>query len=448
MMMRTRIATWPLVLALVTASFAVCEAPAAAQGSRALFVAAPSLPHTLCRAVPDALSWESQLVDSTAYIRAAEEQGLAPSGSSALQWLGPHQGADVIVVAAAGSRGVARLLLVHYYDGQTGVEIRAGTYRLRGLGIPRAVNRAIARDFQTALLRSLSGSPDRSVQGIHVPDPEALGAVEDELTGEGENESSDGQERQHDEESEESESIQESAPTAAPEAWAWGFDLAAGLGFGQRESSMPMEAEGAHFSSSPFPAVHVAFDLWLRPSPGSSLRAMLGVRYYTSVGLQAADQRADGSTQMVNTRAQNLALGLKLNFPLVDGPLPIRMDVEAGWGFRMLDSEFQMSMPTYTLSGLYGRAGVVVPIGKESPLSFGLAAELGYINSVSEEAAVAAAVSGGARLGIEVQVRYDIIAELDVAVSYRGSHIFLPSEWGGTMTDVERFGVVRMTYRP
>ncbi|RLB52431.1 MAG: hypothetical protein DRJ42_14865 [Deltaproteobacteria bacterium] len=453
-MISTRIPNAFLVLCLVVASLAAYEAPAAAQTSNALFVAAPSLSRSLRRAVPEVLAWESQLVDGRAYTRAARGQGLDAARGPALRRFGPRQGADVIIVAGASTRGHTRLLHLSYYHGQTGEELRAGTYRLRGQKIQRTVHAAIARDLQNAVNLSRQGS--RSARAPMVADrqpvdddaatAEAVAEVatdrgradEDQaMAGEGEN----GEENEEGAEA-------ESGPSAVHEAWEWSFDLTAGFGFGQRASTVPMEGGDAHFSSSPFPAVHAAFDVWLRPQAESSLRVGFGTRYYTSVGLQTADLLEDGTTRTVDTRAQNLSLGFKLNFPFTDGPRAVRMDVEAGWSFRMLDSEFQLSMPTYTLSGLYGRSGLLFPIGDESPFALGLAAELGYINSVSEEVAVAGAVSGGVRVGIEVQVRYDIIADLDVSIAYRGSHVFLPSERGGAMSDVERFGVVRVTYRP
>ncbi len=457
-MMSTRIPNGVLVLCLVVASLAAYEAPAAAQTSNALFVAAPSLSRSLRRDVPEVLAWESQLVDGRAYTRAARGQGLDAARGPALRRFGPRQGADVIIVAGSSTRGHARLLHLSYYHGQTGEELRAGTYRLRGRKIQRTVHAAIARDLQSAVTTSRQGG--RSARAPMVADrgPAAADAASTERAAQtaadgvlaDEDQAMAGEDENGEENEEENEegAEAESGPSAVHEAWEWSFDLTAGFGFGQRASTMPMEGGDAHFSSSPFPAVHAAFDVWLRPQAESSLRVGFGTRYYTSVGLQTANVLADGTTQTVDTRAQNLSLGFKLNFPFTDGPRAVRMDVEAGWSFRMLDSEFQLSMPTYTLSGLYGRSGLLFPIGDESPFSLGLAAELGYINSVSEEAALAASVSGGVRVGIEVQVRYDIIADLDVSIAYRGSHVFLPSERGGAMSDVERFGVVRVTYRP
>jgi hypothetical protein len=166
------------------------------------------------------------------------------------------------------------------------------------------------------------------------------------------------------------------------------------------------------------------------------------------VGLKAQDQRADGTTRTVDTRAQDLAIGINVNFALADSMRAVRMDLEAGWGFRMLDSELPLSMPTYTLSGPYARVGLFFPIGNEGALVLGVGPELGHVSSVSEEVAQAGAVSDGFLVGVEAQVRLSIIPELDVDLIYRESHAFLSSEREGDMSDVERFGVLRVTYRP
>jgi hypothetical protein len=166
------------------------------------------------------------------------------------------------------------------------------------------------------------------------------------------------------------------------------------------------------------------------------------------VGLQAQDQRPDGTTRTVDTRSQDLAIGANVNFALADSMRAVRMDIEAGWGFRMLDSELPLSMPTYTLSGPYGRIGLFFPIGDEGPLVLGVVPEVGHVSSISEEAAQAGAVSDGFSVAIEAQVRLSLIPELDVDLIYREAHAFLASEREGDMSDVARFGVVRVTYRP
>jgi hypothetical protein len=504
----------PLLALVAFAGVSLDDSAAEAQGTKALFVAAPSLPGPLRRAIPRVLARGASLVDEARYSAAARGRDLSPASGAAIRRFGSRQGASVIVVAGFGTSGRDRFLRVRYYSGQNGTEIRGRTHRLRGVVLTRAVESQILSDMRAAASRGGSSrprvaevdapaAPTRSTRAstgqrtsairrfhhagdvtaeVEAPEsegggelpppvdwdaePEAVAsagpepepaptrrrrrrAPDRELEAEELEELEDIEdELDEDSEVEEDELDEGGASIAAYMARQWGFDVTAGIGFGQRTSAVPMETGEGRFASSPFPAIHAALNVWLRPSEDSSLRLGLGTRYYTSVGLKAQDQRADGTTRTVDTRAQDLAIGINVNFALADSMRAVRMDLEAGWGFRMLDSELPLSMPTYTLSGPYARVGLFFPIGNEGPLVLGVVPELGHVSSVSEEVAQAGAVSDGFLVGVEAQVRLSIIPELDVDLIYRESHAFLSSEREGDMSDVERFGVLRVTYRP
>jgi len=491
---------------------AVDAAPVAAQSGKALFVAAPSLPGPLRRALPRLIARDARLVDSGAYNTAARGRSLSPASGPAIRRIATRQGAHVIIVAGFGTSGRDKLLRMRYYHGRTGAELTARTHRLRGVHVTGAVSSVIRSDVRSAIARGRRGgrarvarnepaqsspgvtrrrtrasagrrtsairrfgeeaepeapAPAESAGGLPPPvdwDAESAPAAEPEpepepeprrrrrrrrAEPEPEPEIEIEEEELDDEEDyEDEEDLEESASTRAYMARQWGFDVTAGVGFGQRTAAVPMETGEGRFASSPFPAIAAAVNVWLRPGEESSLRLGLGTRYYTSVGLQAQDQRADGTTRTVDTRAQDLAIGLNVNFPLADSIRAVRMDIEAGWGFRMLDSELPLSMPTYTLSGPYGRLGLFFPIGDEGPLVLGVVPEVGHVSSVSEEVVQAGAVSDGFIVGVEAQVRLSLIPELDVDLIYRESHAFLSSEREGDMSDIERFGTIRVTYRP
>jgi len=111
----------------------------------------------------------------------------------------------------------------------------------------------------------------------------------------------------------------------------------------------------------------------------------------------------------------------------------------------MLDTEILISIPGYTLHGLYARVGLYFPIG-DSPLSIGVIPELAHAMNTSEELAQLAGVSDGFIVGAEAHVRLEIIDELAVTLLYREAHAFLGSETGGQLGDAERFGVLRAEY--
>jgi hypothetical protein len=497
---------WLLALAIALTAVGLLPIRAEAQQAKVLFVPAPSLPGPLRRAVPRVLVRGGRLVANGTYTAAARGRNLSPASGAAIRRFGTRQGARVIVVAGFGVSGRDKLLRMRYYHGRTGAEIHARTLRLRGVHIDGRAQSRILHDLENAVARGRRGG--RRVARADEPSPGArrgrrrragrrtsairrFNQPPDDEEEESGGETADGLPPPVDwnEEAEAADEEEEPAPRrrrrrrrgAEPEddeeeelveeeeeeldddeyddeegggsavaymSRQWGFDVTAGVGFGQRTAAVPMETGEGRFSSSPFPAIHAALNIWLRPGEDSSLRIGLGSRYYTSVGLQAQDERPDGTTRTVDTRSQDLAIGANLNFALADSVRAVRMNIEAGWGFRMLDSELPLSMPTYTLSGPYGRIGLFFPIGDEGPLVLGVVPEVGHVSSVSEEVAQAGQVSDGFSVAIEAQVRLTLIPELDVDLVYREAHAFLSSEREGDMSDVARFGVVRVTYRP
>jgi hypothetical protein len=464
-----------LPLALVLASVAV---PAAASAqTKVLFVPAPTLPSPLRRSLPRILSTRAELVSTDAYERAARRRRMRASSDAAIRRLGSQRGASVIVVAGFATQGRGRTLRMRYYHGRSGQLAAARTYQLRGIFIHGAVQGAIVSDIQ-----SLAGGGGRSARTASREEEPRRAPREDEGGGEESGGEEGGGEEGGEEggegdlpppswEDEGGEGGEGDLPPpledeadggeegggeegggeeggATPGDRQWGIGVAAGGGFGQRSSTVPLEAGEARFSSSPFPVVGAALTAWLRPDSASAFRVGVGARYYTSIGLQAQDQRSDGTTRTVDTRVQQLAIGLNSMIPLAEGPGAVKLELELGWGFRMLSSELPLSMPNYTLSGPYARVGLFFPIGTDSPLSIGIVPELGHVSSVSDELTDQALVSDGVLAGAEAQIRFTLIPELDIELVYREAHAFVSSERETNMNDVERFGVLRVVYKP
>jgi len=460
---------------LVAVALAMQVTPAQAQSGKALFVASPSLPGPLRRALPRVLSRGARLVDSGAYRSAARGRSLAPASGPAIRRVGTRQGAHAIVVVGFGTRGRDRILRVRYYHGQTGAELRARTHHLRGVRLHGAVQSAILRDLTTAMSRGRRGSRARVAQIEEPtvapppeprprprarPAPAALEEADDQEpppielpppvdwdVEDGEPENPPDDVDVEDEEVEEGAS-DEGAAAAAYMSREWGLDITAGAGFGQRSSAVPIPSGEGRFATSAFPAVNAALDVWVRPLSNSSFRMGLAGRYYTSVGLSVEGQLPDGTTRSTAAHAHSLSIGLKANLGFVESVRAVRMELELGWSFRMLDNGALLAMPTYTLSGPSARLGVFLPLGEEGPLVLGVIPEVGFINSVSEEMAQAGEIGGGFTVGFETQVRLNIIRQLAVEVVYRESHALMSSARDSDMTDVERFGVARLTYRP
>ncbi len=235
--------------------------------------------------------------------------------------------------------------------------------------------------------------------------------------------------------------------SSASDARIWGVGVTAGGGFGLRSAAIQMEAGPARLATTPFPVIHAALTGHVRPISDSWFRVGAAIRYFTSVGLVAQDQRSDGSTRSVDTRVQRLDIGVSADVPLASGERVTRFYIELGWGFRMLTSELPLALPGYTLSGPYARVGLFFPLG-DGPLSLGIFPEVGQVSSVGDELANAGAITDGAVVGAEASIHLDVIPELAVDLLYRESHALLNSDRDGEASDVERFGVLRVTYRP
>ncbi len=435
--MNRGIPSWRLALCLAAVSV-VTWAPAGARAdapqAKVLFVSAPSLPTALRQSVPRVFSRETRLVSTSSYVTESRRRNLSPANGRAIRQVGVHQGAHVIAVAGYGGRGRNRVLRLRYYHGGSGVELRTRTHRMRGQTITPTLRSAILADVRFVVSSVRNGGAVES-------EPEPRSRELDEDVEEESPEEPDDQEGP-------AGAPEESSRAAANVTRDWGFDITAGVGFGHRTSAVPVESGEGRFDSSPFPAIYAGLDLWLRPLDDSSFRLGLSTRYYSSVGLSAQEVLADGTVVAVDSHAHDLSIGVSADFAFTDGARALRMNAELGWYFRMLDADVSLSMPSYRLSGPQLRLGFFLPLGENVPLILGVTPELGLVTSVSEEVAQAGAITDGFIVGFEAQVRYDFIPELSADIVYRESHAILSSDREGTMNDVERFGALRLTYRP
>ncbi|GAB5545664.1 MAG: hypothetical protein SangKO_054240 [Sandaracinaceae bacterium] len=435
-------------LLLFLAVLVAAPAGAAAQASdtpRVLFAPGGTVPVRLRRTVSRLLSSNAVLVSYEDYVRACNEAGVRPSSARAVRRVGTQQNATVIVVGSYGGHYRRRMLRLRYYSGSSGELMTSGNYALRGQHLRPSSQHAILRDLAT-----VTGG---------APPPAQASAASEEPSSEAEGEGGD-LPPPLDWEAQEAAAAEEAAAEPAPEEASdgeatplseqkqWGFAVSAGAGIAQRSSSIPMEGGAARLSTIPFPAIQAQVLGYVRPDASSRYRLALAVRYTTSVGLQGRDERADGSTRTTDMRAHHLAIGLRNDIPLAPGERPTRLQLEVGWGFRMLDSEIPVSIPDYTLSGIYARIGLWFHIG-DSPLSLGIVPEIGHVGSLSDDLSQSGQVQDGFLVGAEAHVRLEVIPEVSIHLLYREAHAFLGSarEGGGEMNDAERYGILRAEYQ-
>ncbi len=433
-----------LLLAIAILSAAPSLA-AAQDGTRVLFVPSGSVPARLRRTLENLIATRATLVSYETYSRAASERDLYPSNIQAIRTVGTQQGAQVIVVVSYGGHYRRRMLTVRYHSGSTGELMRRRSHVLHGQALRPASQHTVLRDLEEVAGGASDGGSDapevdeRSDTsseggggGGGLPPPvdwgepgEATGGAPPEATEE-----------------------EESGPSEPSEVETrqWGFSLQLGVGIMQRQATVPMMAGPARLGTTPFPGIQAQALGYVRPDMSSRLRVSLVARYTTSVGLQAQDYLVDGSTRTTDMRAHHLTIGLRTDIPLAPGAHPTELRLEAGWAFRMLDSEVMVSIPDYALHGIYARVGLFFPVG-DTPLTIGIVPEVGHFMNLSQELAQDSMVGDGFHVGAEAHVRLQIIPEVAVLLMYRESHAILGTGFDDDMNDVERYGILKAEYR-
>lgn len=446
-----------LVPALVVG---LLTAPAQADEPKVLFVPHTTMPFQLRTAIVRAYGSRADIVSNDAYLALCRRADLSPWSLQCIRRYGVRAGADVIVVGSWLSWGRSRVIRMTYRDGDDGRVLLQTRHTLPGVRLDRAARVALAREIVMTggLAGEDGGAPARNASNDEPEEggEERAAASEEESSDEGglpppvnwdEDEEPAAGEAEALEEGDDAEdaagdSDGEASPIGRRAGFA--FEAQAGFGFGARASAVPMEAGPARLSTSPFPAAALGLGAaWW----GESVHVAARARYFTSVGLRTKDIRSDGSTRTVDARSHSLALGLAVGFALGDRAGATVLELGIGYHFRLFDAEVPLSMPEYTLSGVYARADLSFPVGS-GPLRLAIAPEVGSVNGITEQLQETGKVTTGVMVGAEAAVRFQLLEELQLEVVYRESHAFMPSERDSDMTDVERFGVLRATYIP
>jgi hypothetical protein len=473
---------------LLAAAMVACglTAPASARADddrpKVLFVPHGSVPYPLREAIPRALGARAELLSTNSYLARCRRHNVRYYSDRAITRIATRMGADVIAIASWASWGRSRVIRMIYRDGETGRVLHSTRHTLPGVRLDAAARRGLAREALVTGNRAGETEPDERVARAsraaperareperepEEPEPDERGAAEesDDDDGEGglpppidwngeEDAGSASAAATEGDAPEEDDAAEEAAQAAAGEggeapaahaaAAGFGFEVTAGFGFGARAAAVPMEAGPARLSTSPFPAAALGL---VAGYDAGTVELQARVRYTTSVGLRTKDIRSDGTTRTVDARSQSLHIGVGVELPLNDSTHPTLLDLEVGYQFRLFHAEVPISMPEYTLSGIYVRADLSFAIGS-GPLRLAIAPEVGSVNGVTEQLQDAGQVDAGVAVGGEAAVRVHLFDELELEVVYRESHAFLSSERDSDMTDVERFGLLRATYTP
>lgn len=462
----------PLIALLALLACGAFQSTARADGPKVLFVPHTTLPFPLREAIPGTFTPRATLLPSSRYIALCRRANLRPSSTRALRRYGLRMGADVIAVATWASWGRSRVVRMIYRDGRTGRVLLQSRHSLPGVRLDRAARVAMARDVLRAGSSASGGaaeerttrraSRERAEPEEEEQQQEAVASRDeeedeesssgggglpppvdwDEGGGEEASASAEALEEPEEEADADAEGDEDGAVVRRPTGF--GFEVSAGFGFGARAAAVPMEAGPARLSTSPFPAALIGLGTGWR---GDSIAVAARARYFTSVGLRTKDVRSDGTTRTVDARSQSLSLGVHVEFALSDRANATLLELGAGYQFRLFSAELPLSMPEYTLSGVFARADLSFPVGS-GPLRLAIAPEVASVNGITEQLQEAGKVTAGVAVGAEAAVRVQLLPQLMLEVVYRESHAFIGSERDSDMTDVERFGMLRAAYAP
>jgi hypothetical protein len=371
----------------------------------ALVVQGPNVDAPIKQGAADALAGLAEVADEMDYLIAAEEAGLDPVSEQALTDLAPRQTVALVVVLEATGGG----LRVTYRDGATGAVRHGIEVAPLGARLTPEQQAQIGDGAQTAL----SGpAPGEVAPSDGLPEPLAGDLPPPE------------------------EGVTDLPPPEEPAQPSLSAELAAGGGVGMREIDTPSNSGPRTLSAGIFPTVDLAMRV-ATPPRGHFYFSVSG-RYQTSVFLVGHETPSGGVPRETTMRAQVGQWGLTPGYRFTNGPQSSMLGVFLGWNVRALGLVDALSIPTYTLHGPCLRPEAHFALGDSLKLRVGV--ELVVLMSISEDMRNLAAVSSsGLGLGAEATLTFRLFEGFAVAVNFRESHVSVPTEWGVSFNDVERF---------
>lgn len=370
-----------------------------------MVIARRDAPEDVVAAVRVLLASAGGIVDQEGYEREARSRGLPPESPEAMQAIlaDMHPDLDLVVVVGTNRPTRATLVSLDYHD-RFGLEILEEEHSIRGFEMTDdSRERTLA---ETRLALAVITRPRGGLQQVG-------GGVEPG----------------------------ERAPGLAVHV-----AISAGIGFGTREFEVPSTSGILALSTAAFAATALQLSIDVEPIARGPITIGADLEYQTSLGLVTTDMRIDATTRDTSSRSQRLAAGLRFTYRLAESQETVSLGGALSWSALTFSSEAPVTLPDYTLQGPVLALGVVIPVGEI--LSIALWPEATWIVDVGSALASLGVSSSGAAIGGTVRIRLQILAELFAELAYRESHAFLGSSAGGGGSDVERFGTVRLVYRP
>lgn len=213
--------------------------------------------------------------------------------------------------------------------------------------------------------------------------------------------------------------------------------LSAGVGVGARDFAVP---EGARLLSVDTGLFMVAeLGVRLRYRVTDRVRVALLARYQTSL-FHSIDEQQAGAVRNREVRVHRLDVGGASTLRL-DGDGGVVLRLGLGYGVSDFRPAGDLLVPTFTLAGPYGRAGLRVSVFDGVEVT--LAPEAQWILSVGQELRALGVAATGAAVGVEAAVMVEI-GDVRVGATYRQRHAGLAGDAGGRFSDVARFATLRL----
>ncbi len=368
-----------------------------------LVIGQRGVPDVLLDEVRALLAQAGTLVDVGGYEREARSRGLAPDAPATIAAIAPELFPDLDLVLVVGANRPSRATLVSLaYHDRFGLQILDEEHAIRGNLLTdesRARTLAEVRLALAVITRPRGGLPQLG------------GGV---------------------------------APGAATPGLAVRVLIEAGAGFGTREFSVATAAGVLRLDTAIFPSAAVQLSVDIEPVARGQLTLGADAEYLTSFALVTTDQRIDGSTRETASRSQRIAAGARFSYRVEPSLDAVTIGAALGWSALSFSSQAPVSLPDYTLQGPVLTLALSVPIASRL-VTITLAPEAQWIVDVGGALRAIGVDASGASVGGSARIRFRVLEQFFVDVTYRESHAFLSAAAGGG-SDVERFAAVRLVY--
>ncbi|HET8936757.1 MAG TPA: hypothetical protein VFN67_25110 [Polyangiales bacterium] len=430
---------------------------ALAQSDKILVVSGSGVPEKLEEDVADAMGNVGSVISSSGYTGNLRARHQAPDSEEALTKLAPQMGASLIVVL-----GVSRNKLeVAFRNGRTGRVIDEESVPARGKRAKLAP--PARRKLATAAKRALSKvgpAPSASPQPSERSYPQqqatptkpsrAVAAPMRTTAPARPQPQPQAEEEEDDETSDEASSEGEEEKPEEPAANGRSFDegiaflLNAGGGVGSRSilvPTSPSRAGGNQIDTSMAPALDIGVGLQI--ALGESVIVRIGGAYRTLFALNATYFTATGQAESALS-SHSVIVGGSLGF-LTHGPNSLGIHVFLGWAYRGL-SAAEPTLPSMSVQGPAIRPEFHIPFGSNGNVVLRIAPE--FILVLSAAAKLPANVSGlqsvGYGFGGEASLDFKISPSFGLGLQFREARALVPSGWGTSGVENERYIVGRV----